>query len=154
MKFFLSFFCLFSVVFAESFYKFDAIKGFERAQIFLPTKCLIKKDFGDIKITCNDDIVTIQAIKVELGCYESAKILVDLAGDEPRNLKIRGLNNEKIDIRAPFNNGIFALDFTPAYEKSPLFNVVNCANGILLSFFGKNKKLVKEIALKSNILEQ
>lgn len=147
----LSFAAFFSSLNADEFHAFDAIKGFEKAEIFLPSKCLFKNDFGDMKITCNDDIVIVQAIKVELGCYESARTLVDLAGDDPRKLKIQGLNSEKIDIRAPFNKGIFTLDFTPAYEKSLLNAIIVCANGILLNFFGKNADLVKQIAINSKI---
>lgn len=156
MKFSLSFFsaliAFFSTLDADELCVFDAIKGFEKAQIFLPSKCLLKKDFGDMKITCNDDIIIIQAIKVELGCYESARTLVDLAGDDPRKLKIQGLNGEKIDIRMPFSKGVFTFNFTPVYEKSPVKAIALCADGILLSFFGKNENLLKQIATNSKIL--
>ena len=156
MKVFISFFSVliafFSTLNADEFYAFSAIKGFEKAQIFLPSKCLLKEDFGDMKITCGDDIITIQAIKVELGCYESVKSLIDLAGDDHRGLKIQGLNGEKIDIRLPFSKGIFSFDFTPAYSKTPLKAIVLCADGILLNFFGKNAALLKQIATNSKIL--
>ena len=146
----LALFCLFfSSVFSEQLRSFGA--GFERAKVFIPSACVVKDSLGDMLIECKNSWVRAQVLRLELGCYEAAKTLVDLAGDEPRGLKVSGLDGEKIETRIPIKTARLKLQITPADASSPLPNIIICEHEIALSIFGSDEKLVKQIASNSLI---
>ena len=146
----LALFCLFfSSVFSEQLRSFGA--GFERAKVFIPSACVVKDSLGDMLIECKNSWVRAQVLRLELGCYEAAKTLVDLAGDEPRGLKVSGLDGEKIETRIPIKTARLRLQITPADASSPLPNIIICEHEIALSIFGSDEKLVEQIASNSLI---
>lgn len=148
----LALFCLlFSTIFAEQLRSFDATAGFERAKVFIPSGCVAKNSLGDMLIECKKSWARAQVLSIEMGCYEAAKILVDLAGDEPRELKVSGVNGEKIETRVPIKTAKLKLQITPAGSKKPLPNIIICENDIALSIFGSDEKLVEQITLNSLI---
>lgn len=148
----LAIFCvLFSTLCAEGLSAFLATAGFERAKVFVPKGCMAKNSLGDMLIECKNSWAKAQVLSIEMGCYEAAKILVDLAGDEPRGLKVSGLGGEKIETRVPIKTAKLKLQITPAGSKNPLPNIIICENGIALSIFGSDEKLVEQIALNSLI---
>lgn len=148
----LALFCLlFSTIFAEQLRSFDATAGFERAKVFIPSGCVAKNSLGDMLIECKKSWARAQVLSIEMGCYEAAKTLVDLAGDEPRGLKVSGLGGEKIEVRLLLKTAKLKLQITPAEASSHLPNIIICEHEIALSIFGSDEKLVEQIALNSAI---
>lgn len=146
----LALFCLlFSSLFSEQLRSFGA--GFERAKVFIPSGCVAKDSLGDILMECKNSWARAQVLSIEIGCYEAAKTLVDLAGDEPRGLKVSGLGSEKIETRIPIKTARLKLQITPADASLPLPNIIICEHEIALSIFGSDEKLVEQIASNSLI---
>lgn len=131
---------------------FSATAGFERAKVFVPKSCVSKNSLGDMLIECKKSWAKAQVLNIEIGCYEAAKTLVDLAGDEPRGLVASGLDGEKIELRIPLKTAKLKLQITPVSQNSPLPNIIICEHGIALSIFGNDKELVENIA-KNSVIE-
>ena len=149
----LALFCLlFSSVFSGQLRSFGAGGAdYKRAKVFIPSGCVLKDSLGDILIECKNSWARAQVLRLELDCYEAAKTLVDLAGDEPRGLKVSGLGGEKIETRIPIKTARLKLQITPADASSPLPNIIICEHEIALSIFGSDEKLVEQIASNSLI---
>lgn len=149
----LALFCLlFSSLFSEQLRSFGAGgTDYKRVKVFIPSGCVLKDSLGDMLIRCKNSWAKAQVLRIEIGCYEAAKTLVDLAGDEPRGLKVSGLGGEKIETRIPIKTARLRLQITPADASLPLPNIIICEHEIALSIFGSDEKLVEQIASNSLI---
>lgn len=120
---------------------------FDRA-VALPSFCEARQSEGALRLDCEGQELSMEALRIEIGCYESARTFVDLLGDEPRGLKVEDLNGGDLELRLPFSKGALRLKITPAYSKEALDAVVLCADDIAINIYGKDKKLVEKVARK------
>lgn len=120
---------------------------FDRTLI-LPSFCKARQSDGALRLDCEGQELSMEALRIEIGCYESARTFVDLLGDEPRGLKVEDLNGGDLELRLPFSKGALRLKITPAYSKDAFDAIVLCNDNIAINIYGKDKKLVEKVARK------
>lgn len=151
--------CLFGIpIFLSAaeleFQPFSAVFGFENVLIAVPKNCELRAEQGEHELICPDKKAVFSALKIDIGCFESARIFVDLGGDEPRGLKARFSDDSVVDSRVPFESGLIFVDFTPVSLLEPQLNAVLCDKGIALSIVSQNADFVRFLAKNSKIVDK